>query len=283
MQEILTSSAMPIPLLMDGERERATLSRLIQYYGLESEAERLHALFDLISRESLPGFYRSRARHFSAINGNGMPIQFSVSLGTAMPSLRCLGEVGSPGMSIPERLQLTTFRLREILRLLDLQSASTGINHLFELLFPKNPDEVECWTCGIWIAFRAVPGHPIGLRLYLNQRWGSILERYYRIGHVFASLGREHSLVDWCRVAEHVSTCAIPFGVAFDIVPEGVSHFKVYFATHRVNWKYLENLLACLGFCHGLDYLKRLIMLCDLDQPGIPPCQHRLDKSSTLI
>jgi hypothetical protein len=244
---------------------------LISYYGLEAEAGAIHDLFDLISRESLRSFDHSCDRPCSPINGNGFPIQFSISLGAATRSLRCLGELAAPGMSMPERLRLTTLRLREVLSFLGCGSASPAINQLFAMLFPGDPAAVLRWTGGIWMAFGAAPGHPLAFRLYLNQRWGDIPERFVRVGRVFAALGRGHSLSEWKRVAGPVSAGAVPYGVAFDVIPGGVGRFKVYLTCSGADRAYLASLLSHLDLRHHLDRVMLWLERCGLDRRGLAP------------
>jgi hypothetical protein len=250
---------------------RTILSRMISSYGVESEAGRIHELFDLIVRESLSSCDRSPNRSYSAVNGNGFPVQFSVSLGATTKALRCLGEVGAGDVSMPERLRLSSLRLRPILALLERQTARFAINRLFAILFPEDPHAVFGWTGGIWMAFGAMPGRPLAFRLYVNQRWGDIADRFVRIGRVFVALGRNRSLALWQQIAGRISAGAVPYGVAFDVTPSGVGRVKVYLACPVVDLRYIDSILDSTGLGHRRDRVMQWLQYCTLDRPGRPP------------
>jgi len=119
------------------------------------------------------------------------------------------------------------------------------------------------------MGFGAALGHPLSFRLYLNQRWGDVTERFVRIGQALAALGRSQSLHDWKRIGATVSAGAIPYGVAFDVMPLGVGCFKVYLACSVADLKYLETLLDCVGLSHLRDRVTFLFRQCSLDRPGL--------------
>jgi len=142
---------------------------------------------------------------------------------------------------------------------------------LFTILFPEDPHAVLRWTGGMWMAFGAVPGRPLTFRLYVNQRWGDIAERFVRIGRVFVELGRSHSLSLWQQIAGQASAGAVPYGVAFDIDPSGIGRFKVYLACPVVDLRYLDGLLDSAGLGHSRNRVTQWLEYCGLDRPGLPP------------
>jgi hypothetical protein len=247
------------------------LMKVGEYYELGPAASTLVRLVDTVAGESVPAVCGSRDRAFSAINGNGVPIQFSVSLGTQVPTLRVLSEVGRPGMSMPERLAASCLRLREILQLLDLKTSSPAVNHAFAALLPDNPRHTDGWTGGIWIAFGATRDRPITLRLYLNQRWGDIVERYQRLARFLVDLGRAHALEQWIDIAPSISTCSVPYGIAFDVTSEGVGRFKVYFACIESRRRYWLELFDLLGLADRFAQMERLISICGLSLDEMAP------------
>jgi hypothetical protein len=198
-------------------------------------------------------------------------VQFSISLGAALPSLRFLGEVADPSLSMAERLSLSSLRLRDLVIELNLRSASDAINEAFKILLPEDPRLVSKWTVGMWMALAAAPGHPIKLRLYINQRWDTIVDRYHRIAHLLARFGRAHDVALWCRLAPFVSVGAIPFGVAIDVIPGGVGRFKVYFANYAATRSYWASLLGSLDLGHRLRQVELLAQMCGLDMQRLPP------------
>ncbi len=246
------------------------LERLAGFYGLDRGGEAAIDAVAAVTRESLPGVLSAADRTFSAINGNGLPVQLSVSLGAAAPALRVLGEVGMPGMSMPERLCLTSFRLREIIRLLDMQEAAPAINRVFAALLPPDPEQTLRWTGGIWIGVAASAGHAVRLRLYLNQRWGPVDERCGRVMRLLDELGWA-AAQDLRRVAPQMSAAAIPYGVAFDLARNDVGRLKVYFACEQPTTEYWRGLLQSLGLSGRSAAIAGLVGLCGRRLGELPP------------
>jgi hypothetical protein len=225
----------------------------------------------MLTREWASELTSDRMRGFSAVNSNGLPIQFSVSTGSSQPGgLRCVAEVGSPAMSIAQRLRLSSWRLREIVELLGLQGASPAINELFGVLLPEDPQLVERWTGGLWFGFVARPGHHITLRLYVNQRWGTVHQRYYRVAESFAALGRSHNIKQWAELIPHVSNEAVPYGIAFDVIADTIGSFKIYFATPTFRPGFLEDLVVYLGL-QSSTYLESFYRIFNLDHMSLLP------------
>jgi hypothetical protein len=165
---------------------------------------------------------------------------------------------------MPERLRLSTLRLREILSLLDLRSATPALNDAFAILFPRDPGATLRWTGGIWMGFGAARGGRIGLRLYINQRWGNTSDRVTRVGQLLSMLGRQHSLTAWAALAPRVSAAAIPYGVALDVVRGGIGSLKVYFACPEFNKSFINALLDSFGNRGAHEQTVRWMSLCGL-------------------
>lgn len=252
------------------ERLNSMLDQLASYYGLEAFMPTLRLVIATIGRDSLRSWRAKPDPNFSDINGNGVPVQFSVSLGTKGRALRFLGEVAGAGMAMPRRLALSSIRLQELVQILGLRSAIETVNQLFRELLPEDPTCVLQWRMGMWFAIGAAPGPAIALRVYLNQRWDTVVSRYQRFGRLLASLGRHNDLNAWCNIAPIVSAAAIPFGVSFDIVPGGLGRLKVYLASQGATRLYWERLLTSLGLCHQFALLERLSEICRLDLDNVP-------------
>src|SRR6516225_6810349 len=69
-------------------------------------------LIHTFSAEGLQGPFR-KPRRFSAINADGFPFQWSVSLGERTPSLRFVTDSGIPGSLISERIKHTRATLKD--------------------------------------------------------------------------------------------------------------------------------------------------------------------------
>jgi hypothetical protein len=267
--EPLTSRANEVT--PQGRLHRIT-SELATYYGLDAETrELLRYAVSTITDDAVAGSPGTPSPNFSDINGNGVPCQFSVSVGSPAPSLRFLGEVIKPGLPMPRRLALSSIRLQELLTLLELRSSSEAINGLFALLLPPDANDVLRWRMGIWFAITARPGAPIGLRVYLNQRWGEIPTRYERFARFFATFGRRNDLQRWSEIAPVVARAGIPFGIAFDILPAGIGQFKIYFANRNSSRHYWHMLLSSVGLAGAAPLVERFAGALHVEIDDAPP------------
>ena len=238
---------------------RATLAEnvrtLCAYYGLAGEGELLADVVYRLTKECLAPAARPYWRSFSAINGTGVPCQVSVSLGRSVRALRLLTEVGTPGTCMAERIRDSSVRLREIIELLGMHSAAPEVNELFARLLPKDPSGLGQWTGGIWFAVAAMAGRAPRLRLYINQRWGTIADRYRRLSRLLLDLNRPWAVLAWHDAATFLAGSIVPYGAAVDITPTGLGAIKIYYASTGISSRYWTILLNNLH----LQSLTRLV------------------------
>ena len=253
------------------ERAKTALARLISYYGLSAEAGAIHRLFDLINRESLQDSRSSAIAIGRSPPSTATAFPFSSRSRLGRGRGRCAASAKSGAGDVDAGAAETV----DDAALGDPGVSRSSVGRRSPQSTHRDPVPGRSrlglrWTGGIWMALGASPGRPLALRLYVNQRWGEIPERFLRVGRAFAALGRDHSLNDWKRIAGPVSLGAIPYGVAFDVVPGGVGRFKVYLAS-CADRSYLETLLTLLGLEKHLDRAASLLDRFELDRPDIDP------------
>ncbi len=254
-----------------GERIRTHLVHLLPVFGIESWSERVLRVFDLITRESLALDPEAPIPRFSTINSDGIPFELSVSVGTMEGGLRFLTEVGVPGSSIAERINLSCVRLGVILRELELDQASTEINEAFRAVFPEDPMDLLGWRGGMWLAARFLRDGRAGIRVYTDATHGSDRERWERAALLLARLGRADALRALRRLSPLVSVAASPLGIAMDIVPGGVGGIKFYARTFDPHLLRLDRVLEGVGLQAYEDVLHRFLAILAPDPSNLPP------------
>lgn len=230
-----------------GEKIRAHIIRLISIFNLNPFSGRILQVYEMLTRESLALDIDTPMPRFSTINNDGIPFEFSVSIGGANGGLRFLTEIGVPGMSLPNRINMTFARLDNLLSYLGLKNATEEINSAFRILFPKDPMDLMGWRGGAWIAAGFLPDGRVGLRIYINAADGDVRERWLRVGRLLSLLGRINASQKLCDLSPLVSEAATPLGVAFDLLPGGLGRIKFYLRTYKCPASLLDSLLGTVG------------------------------------
>ncbi len=233
---------------------RSQLVNLLPAFGLVPHREGILGLFDLLTAESLAIPLDTPIPPFSRINNDGVPFEFSVSLGgeTGEGGLRFLTEVGVPGTSLPSRLNLTCLRLNQVLDHLGLKGAGRELDQAIRLLFPPDPAALKGWRGGMWVAARCLRDGRIGLRVYADASGGEEPERWGRLGRLLAHLGNKEGLNALRELAPILTPGAYPLGIALDAVPRGVGRIKLYLRTRpRPSLDFVRSALDAAG--HGTD------------------------------
>ncbi|MCG6499763.1 hypothetical protein, partial [Kitasatospora sp. A2-31] len=156
-----------LDLLVGGQLRSLTAAARLP----RTTAERLDAVFDVLTRESLDRATADAYPGLSRINANGLPFQWSACFGAARaPSVRFLCESGIPGTTGRERLNVSLDRLRRACRVIGLP----GVPHWFtaQVLPAVLPDERNWpahWRSALWTGVGAAGG-AVALKPYLNLR-----------------------------------------------------------------------------------------------------------------
>lgn len=249
---------------------REQIISLLPVFNLENQKGSILDIYDLITRESLYVDINQPLPRFSVINSDGMPFEFSVSVGSSNGGLRLLTETGIPGTSLPARINLTAVRLSKLLDLTGTKAASGDINTAFRILFPYDPVLLNGWRGGAWIAAAFLPDGKTGLRIYVNGSDGEINERWDRPLKLLSALRSN-------TVAERLAQCctflreyAVPMGTAVDIIPGRIGKIKLYTRTFRITGDLVPMILRSSGLSsfesHWVSFSKQLLV----EKSGFP-------------
>lgn len=230
-----------------GEKVRSHITELIPIFNLNPHSERILRVYEMLTRESLALDINAPIPKFSTINDDGVPFEFSVSVGGSNGGLRILTEIGVPGTSLPNRINMTILRLNDVLSYLELQNAAVQINSAFSTLFPDNSRDLIGWRGGAWIAAGFMTDGRINLRIYINAADGDVNDRWLRLGKMLSRLDRFNASEKLCALSPLVSTAAAPLGIAFDILPDGLGRVKFYLRTYKYSHSFLDSVLAEVG------------------------------------
>lgn len=234
------------------------------------EAQRLLAVLGAEALELPPAL---RYPGLSAINANGLPCQWLVSLGPELrPSLRFLVEAGQPGRSVAERCAFSLGRFGEAAASIGAAGAWDRILPLLRRwVLPEIGSWPEHWRSAVWSA-AAVTRDGAALKVYLNLNRDDPIARWRRVGWVLRDLGREASLERLCSISGSVSRGSWPVGLAVDLLPGNlVGRLKVYFRSGAVDESWLGRWLALLGDERGEQMLAAAMAAFPRCGPGSHP------------
>ncbi|MGW6915278.1 hypothetical protein ACWGB8_15890 [Kitasatospora sp. NPDC054939] len=255
---VLTPTTTRLDHLVCGQlRSLAAAARLPH-----ATAERLGAVFDVLTRESLDRATADAYPGLSRINANGLPFQWSACFSTAGPpaAVRFLCESGTPGTGAHERLEMSLDRLGRACRVLGLPGVPRWFaRDVLPTVLPDATDFPAHWRSALWTGVGAA-GSTVALKPYLNLCRDRPLDRWRRVGLVLRSLGREHALERLCELSSQVSAGSWPVGLAVDITPTGEpGRVKTYFRSERVTAAWLQRWYTALGATAHLPAVRELL------------------------
>ncbi|MEU4065739.1 hypothetical protein AB0F25_25515 [Streptomyces wedmorensis] len=225
-------------------------------------ADRLRAVFTVLTRESLDRPCADGYPGLSAINANGLPFQWSACFGArkAPPTVRFLCESGTPGTAARERLALSLDRLGQACRLVGLSGVPRWYtDQVLARLLPCDEDWPAHWRSALWTGVGAAD-QTIALKPYVNLCRGAPLERWRRVGWVLKSLGRDRALERLCDLSSQVSRDSWPVGLAVDITPTGEpGRVKTYFRSGPVTAAWLQRWYTAVGAHAHFPALRELL------------------------
>ncbi len=234
------------------DRLRAVAHRVGVASGIRSEAlSRFVALTDLVAGEAVTGVDAARTSTYSAINGTGVPVQFSLAIGAGPAAARVLGEAGWPGLTMKERLLRGGRQLLAVLESLGQLRHVPAIDHLLAVLLPPTVAHLDGWTGAVWCGVVVLDTGEVGTRLYINQRWGALTDRIVRLRSAVLQVAGESAAEQWEMASRFVSVDLNPYGVALDIGSTGVARIKVYAASREPRTAAIvPYLTAAAAHCH---------------------------------
>jgi hypothetical protein len=183
-------------------------------------------LFRSLTEDALSGPYHDGEKRFSAINLDGVPFQWSVSIGSRRCGLRFITEVGLAGASISDRVIQTR-------TLLDALAPSLLLENL-----PALDDALSCLLVDSERLNESLMGLCLGaefrqdgearLKVYVNGEFGTIGERYQRLQECLIKCRRPAALRQLDRFVATVGDRLKPAFLAVDLVPTGLGRIKLY-------------------------------------------------------
>lgn len=153
------------------DKTREILRKIIYTHNLHNEETPILRLFDLLTSECLSYPTTETLPPFSLICTDGMPIQFSVSLGKTERNpreLRYVTEICKPTMTLPERVNLTRKRIPLLLETIQAQSLQPTIDKIIAVVLPTPHLSPDYPKFGIWTGVQHSADKETTLKLYLN-------------------------------------------------------------------------------------------------------------------
>jgi hypothetical protein len=189
----------------------------------------------------------------SRINANGLPFQWSFSLGPdSERSVRFLCEAGQPGQSAIERLAVSRTCLAGTIGALGCTMPAWLDPCVFKHVLPDADTWPGHWRSALWFGVGATHKGLL-IKPYVNLNRGTALERWRRLGTVLAALGRDADLATLCALSRAVSRDSWPVGLAVDVLPDGAcGRLKIYFRSSAVCTGWLARWYAATnGLAHA--------------------------------
>lgn len=198
---------------------------LLEAQGMPSEPAM--RLLEALAADALQGPFTS-PRRFSAINADGFPFQWSVSLGNHADGLRFVTDCGRPLSSISERIRLTRMTLDAISPALGLARALPALDLALEALLPERR-LLDASLMGLCLGVDVTAAGSVRIKVYVNGELGTLEARYNRFTRCLSLFGRRTAATRLDRFRQRLGTDIIPAFIAVDLVPEGIGRLKLYF------------------------------------------------------
>jgi len=184
-------------------------------------------LLRMFAQEGLRGPFRG-GRRFSAINRDGFPFQWSVSLGDTSGGLRFITDCGRWGQSISHRIDLTLARIEEVAPALGICGSIAPLRAALAHLL-SDEREMNASLMGLCIGVDLDASGTAALKVYVNTETGVPSSRFDRVSRCLTTLGRSTAaqLLNSCR---HTFAGRLtPAFTALDLRSEGIGRVKLYF------------------------------------------------------
>jgi hypothetical protein len=231
-------------------------------------AAKAAACFAALTAEAMQGPFGHGAHRFSALNGDGVPFQWSVSIGPRPGGVRFLLDCGIPGTSISARLAYSRDVLARLAADGLLRYDRATLDRALDYLLP-DATLLDASLMGIWLGGALLPDGTTSLKVYVNARVGPVAPRYYRFGSCLAAYGREQAVARLAALVGAVGAHVVPVASAFDLTERGIGRFKLYFRPLDHDAALLVAAAEALGHPHAgpkLDLLRQTLT-CHGDYP----------------
>ncbi len=184
-------------------------------------------LIATLAHDGLNGPYRGR-RRFSAINLDGFPFQWSVSLGIGRGALRFIADCGIPGQSIAERIAYTLERIAKVAPVIGVTKAIAPLFAALDCLLPV-PAALDASLMGLCVGVELDPSGAAALKVYANTETGAPVDRFARVSNCQSGLGRSAAVRRLDALRQTLGDQLRPAYAAIDLAGEGIGRVKMYF------------------------------------------------------
>jgi len=230
------------------------LTAAVYQFGLDGSITNRRFLL-LAKTGLLAGAFARLPRRFSAINYDGLPFQWFLSLATdGSRRFGFLADVGEPRMTIAERIMATREALRELVgagSLGDIRLDST-----LNALLPPSA-ELEHTLMGLCVATdlldQAAP-----IKVYANQSVGQRAERFRRFYHALEILGHSRAAAQIEATRDASPVDLTPLYASFDVSAEGIGRIKLYSRLHEAAPDQIGLIAEALGVSDAAHRLRLL-------------------------
>jgi hypothetical protein len=205
----------------------AQVETLARRMGISGDAPR--RLLEVFGSRSLGGPYHDGRRRFSAINRDGIPFQWSVSVGSRRGGLRFITDCGIPGTSISERVRYTREAIARASRWLPVGAdVLIALDMALDSLLP-NSELLDQSIMGTCVGAEIRSDGTARLKIYVNGEVGEIRERYKRFSNCLAVFGRPGAMERLRDLAHAAGDRIVPAFSAIDLTSGGIGRLKLYF------------------------------------------------------
>jgi hypothetical protein len=186
-------------------------------------------LIEALTGQALNGPFLGSPRRFSAINRDGVPFQWSVSVGSHRGGLRFIADCGVPGTPISERIRYTRTMLTTISTWLPLSGNTLcALDIALARLLPP-ADLLDASLMGLCVAAELARDGTARLKVYVNGEVGDVRERYRRFAECLIAFDRRTGLEHLRDLIRTIGDRLVPAFVAVDLGTAGIGRLKLYF------------------------------------------------------
>lgn len=247
---------------------RTQLEDLVFRFRLTGRKAQVLKAYDLICRESMDLPIGRRPPNFSRINVDGMPFQYSISLGSRRPSLHFLSEVGVPGSSVARRMKLSLERIEKLASLFGADENLDFVRLLINRVIPSDDQALLADPSGaLWIGVDVGPEAPPKLTVYINAKWGEEMESWNRLDSFVSHFPEAYP---WRKSRGLLAVKMRPLGMAITLAKDTPLIGRVYLSAYGNPLSYYRNLsLSATNerFCDMLDKFTGILLGDDVLYP----------------
>ena len=244
------------------------LSALISRFGLQEQRRQILAAYQAIGRESLDYPSGARPKAASAINHDGTPFQYALTLGVPARILAFLGDVGPLHGRGAERMANNHRCLTDLAGWLATVDSLELVEELLDGLTDGGScDLLEEPAGPFWISAGFAAGHAPRLKIYINGRWGKQADRWQRLDRFATFFGLGES---WHELAEELRADLNPLGMALTLNSKSPPDGRIYLSAFGKTISDYEQLARASGstqFNHYLRPFARFLLGNDIDYP----------------